>query len=576
MKRALLPSSTVSGSIVLLVSVFVTGSLLAQIPAINDFAPASGPAGTTVVINGSSFNPTPSNNVVYFGASRAQVTAASETQLTVTVPKGATYKPISVTTGGKVAYSFHYFVPTFSGGSFTYNPKVDYPVNSNPRSVNAADFNNDGHLDLLVNNVDINSVSILPGDGTGALGEPQHYTIGSGTISAVADFSGNGLLDIVACNYSASLPASSSVLLSSGSFNFPPASEYFLSNAPVGIGSGAVYVTEHDFNLDGYLDAAFSIDNIPGTISVLLNEGSGTFLPKTEYPVTHYPYSLAAGDFNKDGYPDLAVANFFTQTMSVLMNDGTGGFLPEVTYPSDNGSHDIKIADFNHDGNLDLVVVNALSNTVNIFTNDGTGKFPTRTDYPSGTTYQPGITLADLNSDGDLDFIVGGSGSSVYILLSNGSGGYNAPAELTTGNSPFSVAAGDFDEDGKPDLAVSNFADNTVSLFLSKRAGTEPPPVPGPEEPADIVVYNALSPDDHGRNDIFFIENIDRDATRLNTVTIYNRWGDELWHGVNYDNISVFLEGTSSGGKKLPGGTYFYKIKFNDRKPKFGYLSLKR
>lgn len=575
MKRHFILTSPVIGSMILLF-LFIPFLLHAQVPVITDFSPKSGPPGTTVTIEGTSFSATAANNAVYFGAGRAEVTAASETQLIVKVPKGATYKPISVTTGGKVAYSFQAFVPTFAGGSFTYKPKVDYPVNNNPRSVDVGDFNDDGHLDLLVITVDINSISILPGNGTGELGDPQHYTIGSGTISAIADFSGNGLLDIVVCNYSASLPATSSVLLNSGSFNFVPAAEYFLSDAPVGIGSGAVYVTEHDFNLDGHLDAAFSIDNIPGTISVLTNEGSGVFAPKTEYPVTHYPYSLASGDFNKDGYPDLAVANFFTQTMSVLMNDGTGGFLPEVTYPSDNGSHDIKIADFNHDGNLDLVVVNAVSNTVNIYTNDGTGKFPTRTDYPSGTTYQPSITLSDLNSDGNVDFIIGGSGSSIYVLKSNETGGYNPPTELAAGNSPFSIAAGDFDEDGKPDLAVSNFADHSVSLFLSKTTSTEPPPVPGPEEPADIIVYNAVSPDGDGRNDIFFIENIGGEATKANTVTIYNRWGDELWHGVNYDNASVYFDGTGSGGNMLPTGTYYYKINFNEGRSKFGYLSLKR
>ena len=549
--------------------------LIAQVPKITDFAPQSGIVGTPIIINGLNFGTTPSENVVYFGGARGEVTSATLTQLVVKVPIGATYEPISITTGGKVAYSFQSFIPTFSGGEIAYKPRVDYPVSNSPRFVDAGDFNNDGHLDLMICHTDINRVSIMPGDGTGALQAANHYTIGTGNVSVAADFSGNGLLDLVATNYSPSAPATTSVLLNEGGFNFSAASEYFLSNGPVGIGSGAVYVAENDFNLDGHLDVAFAIDNIPGSISVLLNGGAGSFGTRIEYPVTHYPYSVASGDFNKDGFPDLAVANFFTQTISVLMNDGSGGFLPEATYTSDSGSHDIKVADFNHDGHLDLVVVNAQSNTINIFTNDGSGKFPTRTDYPSGSTYQPSITLSDVNGDGELDIIVGSSGSSIFLLMSNDSGGYDAPKEFAVGNSPFSIAAGDFDEDGKPDLVVGNFADHTISVFLSKPDETEEPP--GPNEPpvGDLIVYNALSPDDDGKNDIFFLENIaQRSAT--NTVAVYNRWGDELWQGVNYDNTTVYFNGLSSNGNKLPTGTYYYKIAFDDGKTKFGFLSIKR
>lgn len=539
----------------------------AQIPQITVFSPTTASAGATVTITGENFNSTLSENIVYFGGGRAEVTNATPTTLVVKVPITATYKPISVITNGLVTYSPQAFIPTFNGGELFFNPKVDYPVRSNPRSVDLADFNNDGHLDLAVCNVDINNLSILPGDGTGKLLEPVNYTIGSGGASASADFSGDGFIDLVIANFSASNTATASVLVNNGPFSFTAESNYFLSDAPIGIGSGAVFVIEHDFNKDGRLDVAFPIDNIPGSVSVLLNNGGGTFNPKTEYPVSHYPYSAAAGDFNRDGYPDLAIANFFTQTMSILMNDKTGGFLPEQTYPAENGSHDVEIADFNDDGNLDIAIVNALSNTINTFINDGTGNFPTRESFPSGSTYQHCLTLADLNGDGHLDVSAGGSATSIYISLAKVSGGFDAPIDLNTGNVPASIAIGDLDEDGRPDIVTGNFSDHTVSVLLSK---------PRDEADLDLVVYNALSPNGDEKNDVLYVENIDRmEDTRSNVVTIYNRWGDEVWRGVNYDNTTVAFDGTAKDGKQLPAGTYFYRIELNRGKDKTGYLSIK-
>jgi gliding motility-associated-like protein len=76
---------------------------------------------------------------------------------------------------------------------------------------------------------------------------------------------------------------------------------------------------------------------------------------------------------------------------------------------------------------------------------------------------------------------------------------------------------------------------------------------------------------------VFFLENIDRKAeTRENVVMIYNRWGDEVWRGENYDNTSVVFNGTNHHGNDLPSGTYFYRIKLNDGTLKTGYLALKR
>jgi gliding motility-associated-like protein len=93
----------------------------------------------------------------------------------------------------------------------------------------------------------------------------------------------------------------------------------------------------------------------------------------------------------------------------------------------------------------------------------------------------------------------------------------------------------------------------------------------------EIIVYNALSPNDDLANDLWIIENITvRDDTRDNTVKIFNRWGDVVWEGENYDNATVVFAGLDKNQKKLLPGTYFYTIDFTSgKKQEAGFISLR-
>ena len=136
---------------------FFTFLLYAQQPVINSFTPAAGPVGTTVTITGSNFDPVAANNIVYFGAVKATVIAATATSLTVTVPTGTTYQPLSVTTNGLTGYSSKPFNVTFANscGNFLPNsfaPKIDFPTVSGPVVTTpiVSDFDGDGKPDLVV------------------------------------------------------------------------------------------------------------------------------------------------------------------------------------------------------------------------------------------------------------------------------------------------------------------------------------------------------------------------------------------------------------------------------------------
>src|ERR1700761_7808314 len=137
--------------------------LLFSQPSISSVSPLSGPVGTTVTISGNNFSATPSANIVRFGTATGVVTSATATSLSVTVPPGASYQPITVTTGGLTAYSYKPFITTFSDpGQFTtsaFAAAFNKPTGTSPQGITAMDFDGDGLADLAVANGD-NTVGV--------------------------------------------------------------------------------------------------------------------------------------------------------------------------------------------------------------------------------------------------------------------------------------------------------------------------------------------------------------------------------------------------------------------------------
>lgn len=146
---------------------------LTQSPTIASFTPTSGPIDTAVTIKGTNFDATFANNVVFFGATQATVTAGSATILTVTVPSGATHQPITVLSNGLIASSAAPFIPSFIGGvidATSFATKEDQNTGTAPISVAIGDSDGDGKLDLdlaVANNGGAN-VSVFRNTSTGA------------------------------------------------------------------------------------------------------------------------------------------------------------------------------------------------------------------------------------------------------------------------------------------------------------------------------------------------------------------------------------------------------------------------
>jgi hypothetical protein len=225
-----------------------------------------------------------------------------------------------------------------------------------------------------------------------------------------------------------------------------------------------------DFNRDGKLDFAIA----GNSLQVFLGNGDGTFQPPASYLVETGPTFVVAADFNGDGKLDLAVADL--NGLFILMGNGDGTFQTPVAYTTACIPIFVAIGDFNNDKKLDLLVTYSSGNCpyVSIFLGNGDGTFQTT---PVNTTpaYGPAATaFGDFNGDGKLDLAVAeqfGTVSQVEILLGNGSGGFSAGAVYSVGSFPTSLAVGDFRRNGKLDLAVGTLYGGT-DVFLGNGDGT--------------------------------------------------------------------------------------------------------
>ena len=351
---------------------------------------------------------------------------------------------------------------------------------NNPQSIASADVNGDGNIDLVVANFSDNTVSVLLGNGDGTFNQAQSSPAPTGTgptSVAIGDFNGDGKLDLVTADKSIN---SISVLLGNGDGTFQSHTEYATGRNPVQVVVG-------DFNNDGKPDVA-AADGGDGNVSILINSGNSKLFPTVTTPAVYtLCTSLVVGDFNGDHNLDLAVSSAKSNSVAILLGLGTGQFQTQVTYStgalSGGSPNPVAAADFNGDGHLDLVFANPGDSDISVLLNNGSGVFSSTVTVNKTISQSPiSLAAADFDGDGNLDLATvaynATASSSVSVLLGNGDGTFKSSANYPTGNTsdtdPQFVVAADFNGDGKPDLAIANFGDNTVSILLNNGDGTFP------------------------------------------------------------------------------------------------------
>ena len=202
-----------------------------------------------------------------------------------------------------------------------------------------------------------------------------------------------------------------------------------------------------------------------------------SFAHTATLPVGTNPQTIATADFNGDGKADLATANLYGFSVSVMMGNGDGTFQPAVTYPLGDDNHPwaIVAVDVNGDNKPDLVFTSLTTDqnqTLRVLLNNGDGTFTTGVNYPLGD-YPVSLVAGDFNHDGKVDIAVPDVvDQNVRVFLGNGDGTFRSPVITPVTEFPYAVAVGDLDGDGNLDLAFGGIYDNTVTVMLGNGDGT--------------------------------------------------------------------------------------------------------
>lgn len=360
-----------------------------------------------------------------------------------------------------------------------------------PRSAVAGDFNSDGKRDLAV--VNAGGVTVFLGNGDGTFHpSPNNYKTGDAPLAiATADFNGDGKADLVVVNNGILPdsffggeyhPGSISVLLGNGDGSFKQVANYWSGGS-----SAALDIS--DLNGDGKSDiivASFGNAYERGTVLIFLGNGDGTFkysYLQNDFFRTWNPQAIVAGDVDGDGIPDLAVANLWANLVAIFIGKGDGTFRDQVDYGVGNTPHALAFSDLHSTGKLDLLVAN-LEN-VSIMHNKGNGTFQvTNVDVGAHPDF---LKTGDLNRDGKPD-LAALTDLTVSVLLGTGNDEFKDQVNYGLGSYGQMLVVDDFDDDGKSDLIVAD--SHNLEVFLGKGDGffQKPDEYQAGSSPRSIVV----------------------------------------------------------------------------------------
>jgi hypothetical protein len=339
------------------------------------------------------------------------------------------------------------------------------------------DFNNDGKLDLITTNSDVNEngLGLVLGNGDGTFQYPIEVAgfaiYGSMGAIVAGDFNKDGKLDF-ATTWSLGGPVQVSVYLNDGTGHFT-----FNNSHPIGTTLTRQMATV-DLNSDGKLDLIVP-DPSNSAVAVLYGNGDGTFQPAVDFPAAvpgqTAPTGVAIGDFNKDGKPDIVVASStgccpHQGGISVLLNSTPGA---PVLYLNPNGtdSGQVAVADLNADGKLDVVLSSMGGQGIAVFLGVGNGTFQAAKNMT--VPWASSVAIGNFTSDKKPDLVVSSYyDGTVWALVNKGSGNFQVSGVYSSDWSAMAIVLADFNGDKKLDFVAGNSTGQYVTLGLGNGDGT--------------------------------------------------------------------------------------------------------
>jgi len=372
------------------------------------------------------------------------------------------------------------------------NRTLFFPAGAGPSQAAIDDFNGDGLLDVVVADAVADTLSILLGNGDGTLQAARECILGAFRTPnsasaqfrlptyrrdlAVADFNCDGHRDVVVTNYDS---ADISVLLGRGDGTFEPQRRFDATAAPFGLAVG-------NFNSDGYPDVAvISAEAVPPTsVEVLLGRGDGTFLPQPVFAVPTVnmwsPGTLRAADVNEDGKDDLVISGDNAYKVYTAIGRGDGTFDLGEPFPASRYAPALAVGDVNGDKHIDIVTAGVELHDLSVLLGNGNNTFVKQAGLFAGQA-PVSLILADvvgetaaggtpeaINPDGQLDILVAAAGTAMAIspmgppgvmvlpgLRKDGKfSGFGKARLLMSAKAPLDVDACDLNRDGSTDLVV--------------------------------------------------------------------------------------------------------------------------
>ncbi|HEY1373579.1 MAG TPA: FG-GAP-like repeat-containing protein [Candidatus Binatia bacterium] len=354
---------------------------------------------------------------------------------------------------------------------------IEFPaggLGGNPLTVRTGDVNGDHKPDVVVLSGGNHMVSIFLGKGDGTLLPPHRYVTGNKpTEVSIVDLDSDGKTDLLVTNINDDHLA---MFFGNGDGTFQGSPAYFTDSNPSGFGGFDAAV------------ANFTSDNVPdvvvangGDAALLTGLGGGAFGAPTMISGLSNVSRVIAGDWNGDSKQDIAFTN--GSNLAVALGKGDGTFQTPTT--PGTGSFDFLTSAFvNNDTIPDLLVANTGANNISVFLGNVQGGFtPAPQPTLSVGTFPNGIATGDFNKDGKLDLAISNRGASddtngsVQIALGNGDGTFQTPVTIQSNVQPDSVVVADFNGDNKLDIAAvvqSPLNDWEIEVYLQNDNGTFP------------------------------------------------------------------------------------------------------